>query len=1071
MAGNRELDGILRAMDYAHKYSTKDCQRGERLRIMEVTEDEVHSRSRVRSVATPPCEDKEGVRVAIQALSRAEREEERVLVTRALLDTRPRLREGEPPTQRRSKWRAIGVVGCSIPHRRHGEPAARKLQHTDSQIRESRRLQVARRRRRQRAIGRFADRITASGMDDWPRLGGRARVLCSETTKRVAGDWRMTRDAGCGIPGNIEGREREEGKIATGFETKIRRGGRKEEVTTWSGAKIGDHFRSEAPSSCPSPSQSSFWPSGAWIVPRSSSLPNDSMPPVANLPGDVARYPCAALPVLPLARSQAIPHLWAYIKDSLCQPSRCHRTRPYALYSCLPTPLPRTDSNARLEARASAALRSTGRIGFYDSHAYYPSDCPKAVVPLFRDLIFTHSPPDFEDAAASTPPTSRSHQHNGDANDHSRSSLNPNGVSSFKFFFRKSAGWGDDAALRTRRIGSGLGGALDGGERRTRSVYYLDLHRHPTHLLTSAGLWGAVPTAVGAASPKPTAELWSAPFTALARITRFSLLCRVSILPGIPVEMRMLILKLIERSSPKYVQLLDSDSSRDPRGQYPWGKSHMNTGPILDLPGIRAGSLGKFDVIETQSCAEDNAITGIDKNKGKASARFEALRSGKRSRGMDLDSRREGFADRAPQYSNCANCLDDSTSPRARRGDPPRLVTENGLGDGANGGGVYGVWKKEVNARTYSSELSGYISNEVVGGGTNRGDKGLPSTVLADTCAPTRNSAGADMRLSRAKSIGRQLPDSVPGRWGTIVGYEREQTAVVPDEWKILTGKAKAFEGYKMHVRIDQSVTVAKVRIEHLEDLTTGLRLVKSWFADSGVEQEPPPPMREATPLPDTDELWLGLPEALEPAEQLKVDQEARDRSGEWLCHPDLVRKRLDFMVDAKTQTNDRLTASVGQKHGWRGYVVLERPINFSNRNAAASGFKAKVGFPHKNVKIWAGNARPERSGYIGAAPERTRIESAATSMKTGTWHVVIIGEDCSGDLDSIGAFARIMPDAEHEFGSDVVKVQFAGRTMDEDPTYGFFPICSLCRSDNIDTPELMDIGGGKSWFPSYRRK
>ncbi|KAJ6514014.1 hypothetical protein DFH09DRAFT_1333163 [Mycena vulgaris] len=319
---------------------------------------------------------------------------------------------------------------------------------------------------------------------------------------------------------------------------------------------------------------------------------------------------------------------------------------------------------------------------------------------------------------------------------------------------------------------------------------------------------------------------------------------------------------------------------------------------------------------------------------------------------------------------------------------------------------------------------------------------------------------------------GHVLADNMyKGRWGTIVGYEREQTAVVPDEWKILTGKAKAFQGHKMHVRLDQSVTVVKVRIEHLEDLTTGLRLVKSWFADSGVEQEPPPPMREATPLPDTDELWLGLPEALEPAEQLKVDQEARDRSGEWLCHPDLVRKRLDFVVDGKTQTNDRLAASVGQKHGWRGYVVLERPINFSNRNAAASGFKAKVGFPHKNVKIWAGNARPERSGYIGAAPERTRIESAATSMKTGTWRVVIIGEDCSGDLDSIGAFARIMPDAEHEFGSDAVKVQFAGRTMDEDPTYGFFPICSLCRSDNIDTPELMDIGGGKSWFPSYRRK
>ncbi|KAJ6565301.1 hypothetical protein DFH09DRAFT_1315081 [Mycena vulgaris] len=318
---------------------------------------------------------------------------------------------------------------------------------------------------------------------------------------------------------------------------------------------------------------------------------------------------------------------------------------------------------------------------------------------------------------------------------------------------------------------------------------------------------------------------------------------------------------------------------------------------------------------------------------------------------------------------------------------------------------------------------------------------------------------------------GHVLADNMyKGRWGTIVGYEREQTAVVPDEWKILTGKAKAFEGYKMHVRIDQSVTMAKVRIEHLEDSTTGLRLVKSWFADSGVEQEPPPPMREATPLPDTDELWLGLPEALEPAEQLKVDQEGRDRSGEWLCHPDLVRKRLDFVVDGKTQTNDHLAASVGQRHGWRGYVVLERPINFSNRNAAASGFKAKVGFPHKNVKIWAGNARPEGSGYIGAAPERTRIESAATSMKTGTWRVVIIGEDCSGDLDSIGAFTRIMPDAEHEFGSDAVKVEFAGRIMDEDPTYGFFPICSLCRSDNIDTPELMDIGGGKSWFPSYRR-
>ncbi|KAJ6447750.1 hypothetical protein DFH09DRAFT_1353117 [Mycena vulgaris] len=250
---------------------------------------------------------------------------------------------------------------------------------------------------------------------------------------------------------------------------------------------------------------------------------------------------------------------------------------------------------------------------------------------------------------------------------------------------------------------------------------------------------------------------------------------------------------------------------------------------------------------------------------------------------------------------------------------------------------------------------------------------------------------------------GHVLADNMyKGRWGTIVGYEREQTAVVPDEWKILMGKAKAFEGYKMHVRIDRSVTMAKVRIEHLEDLTTGLRLVKVL-------------------------LWLGLPEALEPAEQLKVDQEARDRSGEWLCHPDLVRKRLDFVVDGKTQTNDHLAASVGQKHGWRGYVVLERPINFSNRNVAASGFKAKVGFPHKNVKIWAGNARPERSGCIGAAPERTRIESAATSMKTG-------------------AFARIMPDAEHEFGSDAVKT-------------------------NIDTPELMDIGGGKSWFPSYRRK
>ncbi|KAJ6483474.1 hypothetical protein DFH09DRAFT_1340475 [Mycena vulgaris] len=103
------------------------------------------------------------------------------------------------------------------------------------------------------------------------------------------------------------------------------------------------------------------------------------------------------------------------------------------------------------------------------------------------------------------------------------------------------------------------------------------------------------------------------------------------------------------------------------------------------------------------------------------------------------------------------------------------------------------------------------------------------------------------------------------GGGGHIVGYDESNPQLSMTRGRF-DGQGEACEGYKMHVRIDRSVTMAKVRIEHLEDLTTGLRLVKSWFADSEVEQEPPPPMREATPLPDTDELWLGLPEALEPA-------------------------------------------------------------------------------------------------------------------------------------------------------------------------------------------------------------
>ncbi|KAJ6517730.1 hypothetical protein DFH09DRAFT_1098819 [Mycena vulgaris] len=105
---------------------------------------------------------------------------------------------------------------------------------------------------------------------------------------------------------------------------------------------------------------------------------------------------------------------------------------------------------------------------------------------------------------------------------HSRS-LNPNGVASFKFFFRKSAGWGEvpiGLALPHRHNASATNEVITAGSPLSLIAYRTanQTHRHPTHLLTPAGLWGAVPSTAGAVSLEPTAELWSARFTALTRI-------------------------------------------------------------------------------------------------------------------------------------------------------------------------------------------------------------------------------------------------------------------------------------------------------------------------------------------------------------------------------------------------------------------------------------------------------------------------------------------------------------------------------------------------------------------------
>ncbi|KAJ7723612.1 hypothetical protein DFH07DRAFT_783500 [Mycena maculata] len=240
---------------------------------------------------------------------------------------------------------------------------------------------------------------------------------------------------------------------------------------------------------------------------------------------------------------------------------------------------------------------------------------------------------------------------------------------------------------------------------------------------------------------------------------------------------------------------------------------------------------------------------------------------------------------------------------------------------------------------------------------------------------------------------------------------------------KALSGHASVYEGAMVRVWLERSNQIVNVPIERLFNRKSNRQLL------STILHQPWAAGEEVIPKP-TPELVRGPGRALTPPPG--PVQPTSESTGEWMCIPGLVDKRVDVVIRGLAATLGKRDIKPGRAllrlENHHGYLLLAAPLTPDN-------------LEKKCVTVYGlGGGVPQMPGAMAIKPLRELEDGSSILSSNG--RVVVIGPDVEGDESFKGFYGQVRPSDALPLGQ--VYVWLVGSLE-----MCAFRLASLCRSLN----------------------
>ncbi|KAJ6457866.1 hypothetical protein DFH09DRAFT_1349492 [Mycena vulgaris] len=275
-------------------------------------------------------------------------------------------------------------------------------------------------------------------------------------------------------------------------------------------------------------------------------------------------------------------------------------------------------------------------------------------------------------------------------------------------------------------------------------------------------------------------------------------------------------------------------------------------------------------------------------------------------------------------------------------------------------------------------------------------------------------------------------PQHFKGHHGSIVGsrivgrkYDKRTFDAAKEKIGIqeaLQGRGDIWAGMMMHVKLDMTNNVHEFELQDLWDRKANRPLITWIHAPNIVESaEPRATTPEAELEPEADPAWAVVAAPL----SADAQQAAAARKAE----------SLDVVLDLSGGFHSRFAKKGMAKDGATGFVSLTEALPLNHTHRQWPHASSKPG--DWNLRVMAYNIRPQRTMSRHGQQGSENQSSAPSKL---------------GNKEEMGNYALTIP-GQHEFGPDAIKVRFPRPFVNGPQNVGFFPLHSLCRALNLETP------------------
>ncbi|KAJ6606679.1 hypothetical protein DFH09DRAFT_1067431 [Mycena vulgaris] len=284
-----------------------------------------------------------------------------------------------------------------------------------------------------------------------------------------------------------------------------------------------------------------------------------------------------------------------------------------------------------------------------------------------------------------------------------------------------------------------------------------------------------------------------------------------------------------------------------------------------------------------------------------------------------------------------------------------------------------------------------------------------------------------EVMIKPRKKINRG-PQHFKGQHGSIVGshiisrkYDKRTYDAAKEKIGIqeaLQDRGDIWAVMMMQVKLDMTNNIHEFELQDLWDRKANHPLLTWIHALDAVESaEPHPTTPEAEAEAEADTAWAVVVALLSADAQQAAAAKKAESSGEWLCHPNLIYKRLDVVLDLSGGFHSRFAKKGMDRDGATGFLTPTEalPLNHTHRQWLHARFEPG----DWKLRVMAYNLRPQWTMY-----RHGKQGSRNHCISTVKVRVVIIGPDRLGNKDEMGNYALTIP-GQHEFGAEAIKMCF----------------------------------------------